>query len=172
MRWLASLVAETHRIFVARRRVPLSRPTSGRAIEHGRLRLLYEAIPIAMLVEQAGGGATDGLRPASSTRRLDRAAPAHAADLRLGRQGRARRAAITPTPTYQARPLAAVRRTRPVSRLRTDEMSTKHPIISVVGSSGAGTSTVKHTFDQIFRREGMPRPRSRATPSTASTAPT
>ena len=34
-------------------------------------------------------------------------------------------------------------------------MSIKHPIISVVGSSGAGTSTVKHTFDQIFRREGV-----------------
>jgi len=34
-------------------------------------------------------------------------------------------------------------------------MSTKHPIISVTGSSGAGTSTVKHTFDQIFRREGV-----------------
>lgn len=34
-------------------------------------------------------------------------------------------------------------------------MSRKHPIISVVGSSGAGTSTVKHTFDQIFRREGI-----------------
>ena len=33
-------------------------------------------------------------------------------------------------------------------------MSVKHPIISVTGSSGAGTSTVKHTFDQIFRREG------------------
>jgi phosphoribulokinase len=33
-------------------------------------------------------------------------------------------------------------------------MSTQHPIISVTGSSGAGTSTVKHTFDQIFRREG------------------
>ena len=32
-------------------------------------------------------------------------------------------------------------------------MSIKHPIISVVGSSGAGTSTVKHTFEQIFRRE-------------------
>jgi phosphoribulokinase len=32
-------------------------------------------------------------------------------------------------------------------------MSTKHPIISVTGSSGAGTSTVKKTFDQIFRRE-------------------
>lgn len=33
-------------------------------------------------------------------------------------------------------------------------MSKKHPIISVTGSSGAGTSTVKDTFDQIFRREG------------------
>jgi len=32
-------------------------------------------------------------------------------------------------------------------------MSKKYPIISVVGSSGAGTSTVKATFDQIFRRE-------------------
>lgn len=34
-------------------------------------------------------------------------------------------------------------------------MSVQHPIISVIGSSGAGTSTVKFTFDQIFRREGI-----------------
>jgi phosphoribulokinase len=34
-------------------------------------------------------------------------------------------------------------------------MSQKHPIISVTGSSGAGTTTVKHTFEQIFRREGV-----------------
>jgi phosphoribulokinase len=34
-------------------------------------------------------------------------------------------------------------------------MSVKHPVIAVIGSSGAGTSTVKHTFDQIFRREGV-----------------
>ena len=34
-------------------------------------------------------------------------------------------------------------------------MSKKHPIISVTGSSGAGTTTVKTTFDQIFRREGI-----------------
>ena len=34
-------------------------------------------------------------------------------------------------------------------------MSLKHPIISVTGSSGAGTTTIKHTFDQIFRREGV-----------------
>ncbi len=34
-------------------------------------------------------------------------------------------------------------------------MSRRHPIISVTGSSGAGTTTVQHTFDQIFRREGI-----------------
>ena len=34
-------------------------------------------------------------------------------------------------------------------------MSHKHPIISVTGSSGAGTTTFKSTFDQIFRREGI-----------------
>ncbi|KAB7643746.1 phosphoribulokinase [Polymorphobacter fuscus] len=34
-------------------------------------------------------------------------------------------------------------------------MSQRHPIISVTGSSGAGTTTVKNTFDTIFRREGV-----------------
>jgi phosphoribulokinase len=34
-------------------------------------------------------------------------------------------------------------------------MSLKHPVISVTGSSGSGTSTIKHTFEQIFRREGV-----------------
>ena len=34
-------------------------------------------------------------------------------------------------------------------------MSRRHPIIVVTGSSGAGTSTVKATFDGIFRREGI-----------------
>lgn len=32
-------------------------------------------------------------------------------------------------------------------------MSTKHPIISATGSSGAGTTSVRNTFEQIFRRE-------------------
>lgn len=32
-------------------------------------------------------------------------------------------------------------------------MSRKHPIVSVTGSSGAGTTSVMRTFDQIFRRE-------------------
>ncbi len=32
-------------------------------------------------------------------------------------------------------------------------MSTKYPIISVTGSSGAGTTSARRTFEQIFRRE-------------------
>ena len=34
-------------------------------------------------------------------------------------------------------------------------MSIKHPIISVTGSSGAGTTSVWHTFENIFRRESV-----------------
>ncbi len=34
-------------------------------------------------------------------------------------------------------------------------MSVKHPIISITGSSGAGTTSVKKTFEQIFRRESV-----------------
>jgi fructose-1,6-bisphosphatase I len=59
MRWLACMVGEAHRIF-SRGGVFLY-PSDDRAgYQHGRLRLLYEAFPVAMLVEQAGGGATDG----------------------------------------------------------------------------------------------------------------
>jgi phosphoribulokinase len=34
-------------------------------------------------------------------------------------------------------------------------MSLQHPIISVTGSSGAGTTSVKRTFEHIFEREGI-----------------
>jgi len=34
-------------------------------------------------------------------------------------------------------------------------MSERHPIIAITGSSGAGTTSVMRTFDQIFRREGV-----------------
>jgi phosphoribulokinase len=34
-------------------------------------------------------------------------------------------------------------------------VSMKHPIISVTGSSGAGTTSVRRTFEQIFRRENI-----------------
>ena len=59
MRWIASLVAECHRILV-RGGVFLYPRDKREGYEQGRLRLLYEANPIAMLVEQAGGYATTG----------------------------------------------------------------------------------------------------------------
>ena len=34
-------------------------------------------------------------------------------------------------------------------------MSAKHPVVAVTGSSGAGTTSVRRTFEQIFRREGI-----------------
>lgn len=34
-------------------------------------------------------------------------------------------------------------------------MSERHPIIAITGSSGAGTTSVTRTFEQIFRREGV-----------------
>ena len=59
MRWVASMVADVHRILTRggifiypRDRKDPSKP--------GKLRLLYEADPMAMIVEQAGGMATDG----------------------------------------------------------------------------------------------------------------
>ena len=35
------------------------------------------------------------------------------------------------------------------------DMSAKHPVIAITGSSGAGTTSVMRTFEQIFRREGV-----------------
>ncbi len=34
-------------------------------------------------------------------------------------------------------------------------MSIKHPVIAITGSSGAGTTSVTRTFENIFRREGV-----------------
>ena len=61
MRWIASLVAETHRILM-RGGVFMYPRDSRDPAKPGRLRLLYEANPISMLVEQAGGKASTGRR--------------------------------------------------------------------------------------------------------------
>jgi fructose-1,6-bisphosphatase I/sedoheptulose-1,7-bisphosphatase len=61
MRWIASLVAETHRILM-RGGVFMYPRDSKDPAKNGRLRLLYEANPISMLVEQAGGLASTGRR--------------------------------------------------------------------------------------------------------------
>lgn len=59
MRWVASLVAETHRILTRGGVFLYPRDTKDPA-KPGRLRLLYEANPIAFLIEQAGGLASTG----------------------------------------------------------------------------------------------------------------
>jgi fructose-1,6-bisphosphatase I len=62
MRWIASLVAETHRI-LTRGGIFLYPRDDREGYQQGRLRLLYEAAPIAFLMAQAHGGATDGCDP-------------------------------------------------------------------------------------------------------------
>ena len=82
MRWIACLVGETHRILI-RGGVFLYPSDNRPGYVNGRLRLLYEAFPIAMLVEQAGGAATDGAerilakasRPCTNARRWSSAPP-------------------------------------------------------------------------------------------------
>ncbi|WP_050786760.1 class 1 fructose-bisphosphatase [Rhodobacter ferrooxidans] len=62
MRWVASLVAETHRI-LTRGGVFLYPRDDRKGYKEGRLRYLYECAPIAFVITQAGGGATDGEDP-------------------------------------------------------------------------------------------------------------
>lgn len=59
MRWVASLVAETHRILTRGGVFLYPRDTKDTSKE-GRLRLLYEANPMALIIEQAGGLASTG----------------------------------------------------------------------------------------------------------------
>ncbi len=61
MRWVASMVADVHRILT--RGGVFMYPWDAREPEKpGKLRLLYEANPMSFLVEQAGGASTNGLQ--------------------------------------------------------------------------------------------------------------
>jgi fructose-1,6-bisphosphatase I/sedoheptulose-1,7-bisphosphatase len=62
MRWIASMVAEAHRILMRGGVFMYPRDTKDMT-KPGRLRLLYEANPIGMLMEQAGGRASTGEKP-------------------------------------------------------------------------------------------------------------
>ena len=59
MRWVASMVADVHRIMTRGGifMYPMDSKIKGQG---GKLRLMYEANPMAMLIEQAGGAATTG----------------------------------------------------------------------------------------------------------------
>jgi fructose-1,6-bisphosphatase I/sedoheptulose-1,7-bisphosphatase len=62
MRWIASMVAEAHRILMRGGVFMYPRDTKDPS-KAGRLRLLYEANPVGMLMEQAGGRASTGRQP-------------------------------------------------------------------------------------------------------------
>ncbi len=62
MRWLAAAVGDLHRI-LRQGGVFLYPGDSREGFAKGRLRLTYEAFPMAYLIEQAGGAATDGTMP-------------------------------------------------------------------------------------------------------------
>jgi len=59
MRWVASMVADVHRI-MTRGGIFLYPMDSKLTAQGGKLRLMYEANPMAFLIEQAGGAATTG----------------------------------------------------------------------------------------------------------------
>ncbi len=61
MRWVASMVADVHRI-MSRGGIFMYPRDARDPTRAGRLRLMYEGNPMAYLVEQAGGAATDGHR--------------------------------------------------------------------------------------------------------------
>jgi fructose-1,6-bisphosphatase I/sedoheptulose-1,7-bisphosphatase len=61
-RWIASMVAEAHRILMRGGVFMYPRDTKDPA-KPGRLRLLYEANPIGFIMEQAGGRASTGRSP-------------------------------------------------------------------------------------------------------------
>ena len=67
MRWIASMVAEAHRILMRGGVFMYPRDTKD-ASKPGRLRLLYEANPVGMLIEQAGGRASTGREPMLSVK--------------------------------------------------------------------------------------------------------
>jgi fructose-1,6-bisphosphatase I len=59
MRWIASMVADVHRIL--NRGGIFMYPADARDPDKpGKLRLMYEANPMSLIIEQAGGAATDG----------------------------------------------------------------------------------------------------------------
>ena len=62
MRWVASMVADVHRI-MTRGGIFLYPRDARDPSKPGRLRLMYEANPMALLMEQAGGAASTGLGP-------------------------------------------------------------------------------------------------------------
>ena len=147
------MVAEAHRILMRGGVFMYPRDTKDPS-KPGRLRLLYEANPIGFIIEQAGGRASTGrqpmlgVQPSALHQRIG-------AGLRLAATRSSASSATTAsppraTPAARCSPSAACSATDDRTRAT---MSERHPIIAITGSSGAGTTSVTRTFENIFRRE-------------------
>ena len=87
MRWIASMVADVHRI-LCRGGVFLYPWDKREPEKAGKLRLMYEANPMSWLIEQAGGAATNG-RQRILDIQPDQTARARQRDAGLKKRGRA-----------------------------------------------------------------------------------
>ncbi len=160
MRWIASLVAEVHRILMRGGLFMYPKDTKDPG-KPGRLRLLYEANPMAMLIEQAGGAASTGrgriveVAPTSLHQRVPVILGSKNEVARLERYHAEfdRGDVAFSSPLFNERSLFGAATLSPADG--GSAMSTKHPVVAITGSSGAGTTTVTRTFEHIFRRENI-----------------
>ena len=156
MRWIASLVAEMHRILM-RGGVFMYPRDSKDPRKPGRLRLLYEANPMA--TDRAGR------RAGQHRARADPRCRAAELCTSACRFDSARAAEVERIERYHRDPTtSSTARRSPLFNERglftqthlirgASPCPPSIPIIAVTGSSGAGTTSVSKTFEQIFRRE-------------------
>jgi molybdopterin-guanine dinucleotide biosynthesis protein len=155
MRWIASMVAEVHRILM-RGGVFMYPKDTKDPTKPGRLRLLYEANP-DHLAHRTGGRPRDHRTRARARCGAAITASARAVDSGLAQRGRTHRALSREHASGADRPTL-----RPCSTSarcsgprRGCERQAPHVIRIVTGSSGAGTTTVMKSFAHIFRRENI-----------------
>ena len=136
--------------------------TTGRRYREGRLRLLYEAYPLAFLVECAGGAASNGRRRILDIE-ADEPAPARAADLRLDRHGRAARNPAPQAGSLATLDRAAVRDPRPVPELRGQPCRSEIPSSRSPARPGRAPHRSSGPSSRSFAASMSPLPMSRAT---------
>ena len=119
---------------------------------------MFEAAPMAFVMEQAGAAASNGTSAAARPG-ARRAAPARAGDHRLADEVErivryhADASENVSWQLFKTRSLFI--QPQRLSDRRSSRMSRKHPIIAITGSHGAGTTPVTSTIEQIFRRESI-----------------
>ena len=181
MRWIASLVAEAHRILMRGGVFLYPRDTKDPA-RPGRLRLLYEANPIGFVMEQAGGRASTGRQPVlgvmpsalhqrigvvfGSKHEVERIERYHhepsdpGGDVHRCSPSAACSATNHASPGLCLRPIAtpmgarsALR--RPGARPRTSPCQNATPSSPSPAPPAPARAAVTRTFENIFRRENI-----------------